>query len=55
MLAELSDPAFVTTRRSNRLKWATAMNSALLECKAKAKEQVSSQEPPRNANGQKKG
>ena len=55
MLVESSDPAFVKTRRSNRLKWTTAMKCALLECKAKAKELVSSQELPRNANGRKKG
>ena len=42
-------------RQTTRLKWNTQMNSDLLECKVKAKEMVSSQNPPRHENGRKKG
>ena len=41
--------------RSSRLKWTNKMNSDLLECKRKAKERATSENPPRNLNGRKIG
>ena len=37
------------------VKWSDRMNSDLLECKRRAKELTSSQDPLCNANGKKKG
>ena len=41
--------------RKPKVKWSDRMNSDLLECKRRAKELTSSQDPLRNANGKKKG
>ena len=38
-----------------KVKWTERMNSDLLECKRKAKDLISSVDPPRNATGRKKG
>ena len=37
------------------MKWAERMNNDILECKRKAKEFVSSEDPPCNENGRKRG
>ena len=41
--------------RSKRRIWTSQMNSDLLECKIKAKEITSSENPPREPSGRKKG
>ena len=46
---------WLTARRTRRLKWSSDMISDLLECKKRAQELASSEEPARNTNGRKKG
>ena len=46
---------WLTTGRIRRLKWSSDMISDLLECKKRAQELASSEEPARNTNGRKKG
>ena len=41
--------------RKPKVKWSDQMNNDLLECKRRAKELTSSQDPLCNANGKKKG
>ena len=41
--------------RKSKVKWTNRMNNYLLECKRKAKELVSSENPPCNENGRKRG
>ena len=41
--------------RKSKVKWTVPMNNALLECKRKAKELVSSERPPCKENGRRKG
>ncbi|CAB3982253.1 Hypothetical predicted protein [Paramuricea clavata] len=47
--------AAAMSHKSKRFKWTEQMNDDLLQCKRKAKELISSQNPPRNENGKKKG
>ena len=44
-----------TSRKATKVKWMERMNSDILECKQKAKEMVSSNNPPYYTNGRKKG
>ena len=44
-----------TTSNIGRLRWSEEMNKVILECKSKAKRLNESENPPRNANGRKKG
>ena len=44
-----------TSRKATKVKWMEQMNSDILECKQKAKEMVSSNNPPYYTNGRKKG
>ena len=44
-----------TSRKASKVKWTERMNSDILECKKKAKEMVSSNNPPYYGNGRKKG
>ena len=46
---------WLTAGRTRRLKWSSDMISDLLECKKRAQELASSEEPARNTNGRKKG
>ena len=46
---------WLTAGRTRRLKWSSGMISDLLECKKRAQELASSEEPVRNMNGRKKG
>ena len=46
---------WLTAGRTRRLKWSSDMISDLLECKKRAQELASSEEPVRNMNGRKKG
>ena len=46
---------WLTTGRTRRLKWSSDMISDRLECKKRAQELASSEEPARNTNGRKKG
>ena len=41
--------------RKPKMKWTEQMNKDILECKRKAKELTSSQNPPCNRNGRRKG
>ena len=43
------------SRKQDKVKWTERMNSDLLECKRKAKDPISSVDPPRNDTGRKKG
>lgn len=52
---EEADQSQVTTSTLGRLRWSEEMNNDLLECKRKAKQLNASENPPRNANGRKKG
>ena len=47
--------AAAMSHKSKRFKWTEQMNDDVLQCKRKAKELISSQNPPRNENGKKKG
>ena len=46
---------WLTAGRTRRLEWSSDMISDLLECKKRAQELASSEEPVRNMNGRKKG
>lgn len=50
---KLVSPAM--SNKPRRIKWTEQMNNDVLECKRQAKELISSQNPPRNENGKKKG
>ena len=41
--------------RKSKVKWTERMNNDILECKRKAKELVSSENPPCNEKGRKRG
>lgn len=41
--------------RKSKMKWTEQMNKDILQCKKKPKEQTSSQNPPCNRNGRRKG
>ena len=41
--------------RKSKVKWTESINKALLDCKRRAKELVSSENPPFNENGKKIG
>ena len=43
------------SRKATKVKWTERMNSDIIECKKKAKEMVSSNNPPYYTNGRKKG
>ena len=43
------------SRKASKVKWTERMNSDILECKKKAREMVSSNNPPYYKNGRKKG
>ena len=43
------------SRKATKVRWTERMNSDILECKKKAKEMVSSNNPPYYTNGRKKG
>ena len=43
------------SRKPKKTKWTEQTNSDVLECKRKAKEMITSQTPPCNVNGRKKG
>ena len=43
------------SRKASEVKWTERMNSDILECKKKAREMVSSNNPPYYTNGRKKG
>ena len=43
------------SRKQAKVKWIERMNGDVLECKRKAKNLISSVNPPRNTTGRKKG
>ena len=49
------NPGKLMSRKPKKTKWTEQMNSDVLECKRKAKEMITSQNPPCNENGRKKG
>ena len=43
------------SRKATKVRWTERMNSDILECKKKAKDMISSNNPPYYTNGRKKG
>ena len=51
----ISSRAFTSQARKLKVKWTEQMNNDILECKKKAQELISSENPPCNENGRKRG
>ena len=52
---QLENNAMSSQARKPKVKWTEQMNKDVLECKKKAQELVSSENPPCNENGRKRG
>ena len=50
----ISSRAFTSQARKLNVKWTEQMNNDILECKKKAQELISSENPPCNENGRKR-
>ena len=53
--ASAEEEAMSSQARKSKVKWTERMNNDTLECKRKAKELASSENPPCNENGRKRG
>ena len=53
--ASAEEEAMSSQARKSKVKWTERMNNDILECKRKAKQLASSENPPCNENGRKRG